>query len=237
MSRIDFTPEQTTTIGVSREDVEVRRHVEGVGGAPVDPAEAAGGEHADPGRRGDRGRRRHRRRAVAPERVRGTEVAPGQLDQVGAVQTRSSSSPVRPILGLAVEDGDRRRHGAGGADRLLQAGGDLAVAARRQAVGEDRALQRDDRPPCRQRRPHLPPAPALAPTVGVSSAHPAARSARPAEARAPRRADEVRVTSGPVDVGVRGADAAADRRAGAGRWACSVAPVVEAEPGQRTRAA
>ena len=84
MSRIDFTPEQTTTIGVSARTSR-SADTSKVSAAPRwTPPRPPVREHADPGGRGDRRRRRDRRGAVASERVRGAEIASRQLGQVGA---------------------------------------------------------------------------------------------------------------------------------------------------------
>ena len=47
---------------------------------------------------------------------------------------------------LAAEHGDRRGHGAGRAHGVLELARDREVARARQAVGDDRRLQRDDGP-------------------------------------------------------------------------------------------
>ena len=108
------------------------------------PAEAAGREDPDARAVGQRGGRGHRRRAGPTERDRDAEVAGAELQHVVL-----QAQPVQ--LGRreadphdAVEDGHRRGHRASGAHRVLDLVGHPAVVAARQAVGEDRALQRDD---------------------------------------------------------------------------------------------
>ena len=62
---------------------------------------------------------------------------------------------VQPDPHLAVEHGDRGRDRAAGAHRLLDLAGHAHVLGPRQAVGDDRRLQRDDRAPIGDRRRHL----------------------------------------------------------------------------------
>ena len=114
-SRIDFTPAQTTTIGVARQRRQVGRLVEGARGAAVDAAQAAGGEDADARPGGQRGRSRRRswrrrgRCAAARARSRrlslATPSSQGDPLQRGVVQADPHH---------AVE------HGDGGRDRAAR---------------------------------------------------------------------------------------------------------------------
>jgi hypothetical protein len=110
----------------------------------VHAAEPAGREHPDTGGVGECGGRRHRRGAVAAQADRGAEVAGRQLREPArahAVQVgRGEPDPCD-----AVEDGDRGGHGAVGADGRLELVRRGPVLRRGQAVGEQRAFQRDHR--------------------------------------------------------------------------------------------
>ena len=78
------------------------------------------------------------------------QVADAELGDVGrgdALQAVLVEADVR----LAAEHGDRRRHGAGRAHGVLELARDREVAWARQAVGDDRRLERDHRPAQRQR--------------------------------------------------------------------------------------
>ena len=57
---------------------------------------------------------------------------------------RASSRVVEPDHDLAVEDADRRRHRAAGAHRALRGDPDLDPLAGREAVRDERRLERDD---------------------------------------------------------------------------------------------
>ena len=67
------------------------------------------------------------------------------LARSGSAQTRSTSLGGEPDVRHAVEDGDRRRHRPAGAHGGLHLVGRRPVVGPGQAVGEQRALQRDDR--------------------------------------------------------------------------------------------
>jgi len=130
----------------SGERVEVGRLVPAVARAAVHAAQPAGGEDVDagPGRqprgRGDRGR------AVSAAGRHDGEVAHAALDDVLARRHQRQRLLVQPDARLAAHHRDRRRHGALGAHGRLQLARHLQVARARQAVGDQRGLERDDRP-------------------------------------------------------------------------------------------
>ena len=107
-------------------------------------AEAAGAHEADPGAAADRERAADGRRADRALHRAGGEVARAGLARVGAEAPELVLG--EPDHDAAVEHADRRRHGAGLADAPLRLEPDLDALARREAVRDERRLQRDDRP-------------------------------------------------------------------------------------------
>jgi hypothetical protein len=73
------------------------------------------------------------------------EVAHAALGHVVGVRQRLQRRVIEPDRDLTADDGDRRRHGAVRAHRLLDLARDAQVVGARQPVGDDRALQRDHR--------------------------------------------------------------------------------------------
>ena len=144
-SRIDFTPAHTTSTGVRDSVVRSADSSQRVARAAVHAAEPAGGEDPDAGarRRGARSRRRSWRR---PRRAAATTAMSRTLTfvDVGVAGHPLEGGVVEPDPGLAVDDGDRRRHRAAVAHRGLDLAGDAQVVRAGQAVADDRALQRDD---------------------------------------------------------------------------------------------
>ena len=150
MSRMLFTPAQTTATDVVDELGEVGGHVVRRLGAAVHAAEPAGHEHADAGEGGEPHRRGDGRRAVQPARHDVGQVAERDLDDrlVGGEQLEVVGGQADGRS--AVEHRDRRRHRATVADDALDGAGHLDVLRVGHAVADDRALQRDDRLPGRE---------------------------------------------------------------------------------------
>ena len=109
MSRMHFTPAETTATAVVAELGEVGADVEGLLGAAVDAAEAAGDEDPDAGQRREPHRRGDRGRAVGAAGDDVGQVADADLGDVGVaaqqLEVVGRQADPRP----AVEDGDRRR--------------------------------------------------------------------------------------------------------------------------------
>ena len=126
--------------------------------AAMDAADAAGREHPDPGRgRGDhRGRHRRRRPAALGQRDREARAG-GLAHRAGrGRRQRLEGRRVQPDEQSAVADRHGRRHGAGRlAHGRLRGRRDLEVLRVRQAVADQRRLERDDRPALGQRRGDL----------------------------------------------------------------------------------
>ena len=149
-SRIDFTPAQTTVIGVpasvprSADSSHVSRASRctppspPVANTPM-PARTASAEVAAT--------------VVAPCARRGArgEVAHAALDDVLRAGDRRQRGVVEPDADLPADERDRGRHGARRAHRRLDLAGDLEVARARQPVGDDRALERHHRAAGRER--------------------------------------------------------------------------------------
>ena len=135
MSRIDFTPAETTATSVWLSSVRsAETSIESLGAA-VHATEAAGDEDADAGQRGQAHRARDRRRAVPLRRHDVREVAQAHL---GDVLVRGEQLEL--VGGEAdardtVEDGDRRGGRAAVADDLLDLAGHLDVARGRACRG------------------------------------------------------------------------------------------------------
>ena len=112
--------------------------------APVHAADAAGREEADAGQRGRANAGCHSRRSDRAMHDRGCDVARADLDRPArdALEIGVRESQAQ----LAVEDRHRRGHGARLADRGLAAACGAQVVRWRQALADDRRLQRDHRP-------------------------------------------------------------------------------------------
>ncbi len=153
MSRIDFTPEQTTSGAVGAgELVEVGRDVERAIGPAVDPAQAAGRHDVDAVAAGDPERRPDGRRRVEPPRDRPRQVAPARLEdraRTGPSEPFQLASDPSPTRTDPAEHGDRRRLGAGLADGRLGVAGRLEVVRPGQAVRDQRRLQAPPAPAVR----------------------------------------------------------------------------------------
>jgi hypothetical protein len=121
----------------------------------VHAAEAAGGEDADPGALGQVGGRGDRRRPMAATRDDRREIAHAALGHVVVGGQRGERRVVESDPDLAAQHGDRGRHGAVFAHRRLDLPRDPQVVRPRQPVGDDRALERDHRPPVLERLPDL----------------------------------------------------------------------------------
>ena len=115
----------------------------------MDAAEAAGAHEADPDRAAGGERAADRRRADGALDDRGGEVARADLARVGgeAAELLLREADAQ----LAVEDADRGRHRAGVADAPLALEPDLDPLAGREAVRDERRLERDDGPPVGER--------------------------------------------------------------------------------------
>src|SRR5579884_1220270 len=110
--------------------------------AAVDAADAAGGEDADPDRARDGERASDRRGADGVLHDRGGEIAGTDLARVRAEPGELLRS--QPDAHLAVENSDGRRERAGRADLPLGLEPDLGALARREAVRDERRLERHD---------------------------------------------------------------------------------------------
>ena len=152
-SRIDLTPEETTSASVRIELAEVGRDVRRRREAAVDAAEPAGAHEADPDRAAGRERAADGRRADRVLDERGGEVARADLARVGveALELVLGEADPEP----AVEDADGRRHGAGLADAALALEPDRDALAGGKAVRDQRRLERDDGSPLGERLPDL----------------------------------------------------------------------------------
>jgi hypothetical protein len=117
----------------------------------VHAAQAAGGEDADPGGGGQQGRAGHRRGSAEAEGGGHGEVADPELGQI-----RVRADPVhlggrQTDVRYAVQHRDGRRDRATRAHRGLDVVGRRPVVRPGQPVGEQGALQGDDRLPGAQR--------------------------------------------------------------------------------------
>ena len=146
-SRTALAPDATTDDPRARELEEVGRDVEGLRRAAVDAADPARREDADSRRRRDRHRRRDRRRAALPPRGEEPEVARRRLPHgaPGAGQ-RLRLGGGEAGARHAVDDRDEGGDGPFPPNGLLRRPVGLEVRGERQAVAEDRRLERDDGP-------------------------------------------------------------------------------------------
>ncbi len=119
----------------------------------MDAAEPAGRHPPDPRRLRDRERAADGGGADRALHLGRRQVARADLPRVRAepceLRLRQTDDD------LAVEDADRRRHGAAGAHLPLRLETDLDALARREAVRDERRLQRDDRAARGERRANL----------------------------------------------------------------------------------
>ncbi len=130
---------------------QVGRLVPRVAGIAVHAAEAAGREHVDAYLCGQMGRRRDSCRAMAGARCHGRQVARTHLDDLVAAGDLRQRVVVQPDARGTRHERDRRRDRAGGPHGVLDLACDAQVVGARQAVADDRRLERDDRPAGRQR--------------------------------------------------------------------------------------
>jgi hypothetical protein len=112
----------------------------------VHATEAAGREDADARGGGQQGGARDRRRPAEAECRRDRQVADAELGQVWVGAHPVDLVGRQPHVRNAVEDGDGGRHRPAGADGGLDLVGGVAVVRSREAVREQGALERDDRP-------------------------------------------------------------------------------------------
>ena len=126
----------------ARDRVQVGRDVRGVGPAAMDAAEPAGRHEADPGRPADGER-------PSDGRCADDSLDGGRREIAWAELARRGVEPLE-LRGrqadddLAVEHADGRRDASSVADRPLRGESDLDALARREAVGDQRRLERDD---------------------------------------------------------------------------------------------
>src|SRR5439155_2816126 len=139
--------------GSPRELREIGRDVRRIREAAMDAADAAGGEHADAGRARRRERAADRGGAGGSLDGRRREVPRPGLARLGAEPGELLSR--QPDPNLAVEDSDRRRDGACRAHLPLRLEPDLDALAGREAVRDERRLERDDGAAGGQRVAHL----------------------------------------------------------------------------------
>ena len=95
------------------------------------------------------------RRAHSPARGDRGELADADLGGVLVVGEPVEGGVVEPDPGLAVDHRDRRRHRSAVAHRLLELARQARVVGPRQAVADDRALERDHRAAVGQGVAHL----------------------------------------------------------------------------------
>ena len=119
----------------------------------MDAADPAGGEHADAGRARDGERAADGRGADRALDGCGREVARPDLARLGAEAAELLRR--QPDAHLAVEDADGRRDGARRAHLPLRLEPDLDALAGREAVRDERRLERDDGAAAGERLAHL----------------------------------------------------------------------------------
>ena len=119
----------------------------------MDAAEPTGAHEADPGRAAGRERAADGRGADGSLHDRGGEIARPDLARLG----REAGELVlgEPDAEPAVEHADRGRDGAGVTDAPLALEPDLDAFAGREAVGDERRLERDDGAPVGECMPDL----------------------------------------------------------------------------------
>jgi hypothetical protein len=108
-----------------------------------------------PAARGAGGGRGHRRRPGPTQRHRDTDIADRELEDVVGLTEPVEGVRFQPDVDHSVEDGHGRGDGAAGPHGVLDLRADPSVVRAGQAVGEDRALQRNDAPAAAQRVEHL----------------------------------------------------------------------------------
>ena len=153
MSRIDFTPAHTTQIP-TRASVPRSADSSKVSRAPrCTPPSPPVANTRMPAALGQVRGRGDRRRAVLAARQHRREVAHAALGDLAGGGERLERVVVEPDPHLAAEDRDRRRHRAALAHHRLDLPRHAQVVGPRQPVGDDRALERDDRTALVERRP------------------------------------------------------------------------------------
>ncbi len=146
-------PRRDDENGCPSERVQIGRDIGRCRPASMDAAQTAGRHDRD--RRGPAGGERpaHGCRAQRSLHDRGGEVARAELPR-GEVEAGELNRR-EPHDELAVEDTDRRRYRAAGADCLFRREPDLDALAGRKPVRDERRLERDDAGPGRQGLAHL----------------------------------------------------------------------------------
>ena len=124
---MDLTPEQTTATGVVASAARSAETSQLSRGLPVHAAEAAGGEEAYPGERGEVGGRRDGRSAVASLRDGHGKVPGRELRDILRGGHELELGPVEPDLGHPADDAYRGGDGAFCADGALRLAGDFQV--------------------------------------------------------------------------------------------------------------
>ena len=119
------------------------------------PSEPARREHADAGERGEVRGRGHGRGTGRAASAQHREIADARLVHVVAAGDQLALAAREPDQRHAVDDRDRCRHGTARANLRLELARDGQALRPRKPVGDDRALERDDRTPRRQRVGHL----------------------------------------------------------------------------------
>ena len=139
-----------------RQLLKVGRDVHGRLGAAVHAADAAGGKDLNACHVGDHHRRGDGGGAVRAARADDRQVAAGDLGDLAPGLAEVGDLLLGQAgLQAAAEDGDGGGHGAVVAQGLLDEQGRLDVFRIGHAVGDDRALERDDRAAVRERLLHL----------------------------------------------------------------------------------
>ena len=146
-------PDEAITAGNPRGGGEIGRHVGRRGKAPVHAAEPSRAHEADPdgGRCGERAS--DRRRADGALDGADREIAWAEL--AGVRREPFELGGCEPDPDLPVEHADGRRNGACRPDGGLARDARRHAVWRREAVGDERRLERDDGALLLERRPHL----------------------------------------------------------------------------------
>ena len=146
MSRIDLTPEATTSTGVRDKRGQVGGLVEAVRGVAVHATEAARRHDVDAHAMGDGDGARDGGRAVGAERQRQAQVAGRQLRRVASRvdASSSSSSRVSPTTTLPSSTPMVAGTDPPSSHRLLALARDLEVDRRGQTLDDNGRLEGDD---------------------------------------------------------------------------------------------
>ena len=145
MSRIDLTPPETTVIG---QPPRIPRSADSSNvslGVAVNAADPSGGEHADAGLRGEQRGGGDGRAAGRALRHRHRQVSGAELQRARRRRQLLELVGLEADVRDTVEHRDRRGHGAVLGDRPLELERRPDVLGARQAVRDDRRLERDDR--------------------------------------------------------------------------------------------